>query len=233
MKKQLLIALAAAAPLLFTACVKETKTGPQAQVKFINGSINNTATDITFDGVLLISNVSFPDASNYSFVNTGTPVAKIQPTTGTAVYASANVSLQENVNYTIVATDSVSKMKASIVTDDLSAPATGKAKIRFFHLIGNANTISVDTSITTAGTTLFGGRTFNDQATNSGAGTFITVNAATYKFAAKDVSTSTAVPLFNQMITLADGKIYTIIAKGAIGGTTTAGTPGFVVLAHN
>lgn len=233
MKKQLFFVLGSVA-LFFSACTKENKTGPQAQVKLINGSVNTATAKIYFDDALLIGPTGFTGASGYAFVNVGTPTIKIEATSSNSntYLITGSSSFSSNINYTLVLADSAHKLKTSVVTDDISATGSGKAKIRFFNLIGNSGLISVDTSITTAGTTLFGSRSFNDQSTSTSAASFITVNAATYKFAAKDVSTATAIALFNKNITLEEGKIYTIIANGAIGGTSTS-APSFTVIIHN
>ncbi len=236
MKKILFTILPITAVLLFS-CTKETRPGPQAQVKFINASVNTASAEVTFDGALLVAATGFPTASNYAFVNVGTPTIKIQATatTGTTVLITNTTgisSFQSNINYTIIATDSVSKLKVSVVTDDLITPAAGKSSIRFFHLAGNAPYLSVDTATTTAGATLFSSRIFNDQSTNSSASSFISVNAGTYTFTARNAVTNAVV--FTKSIVLASGRIYTIAATGAVDGA--AGTPAaldFTVLTNN
>jgi hypothetical protein len=216
-----------------TSCTKETKPGPQAQVKFINGSVNTASAEITFDGLLLVGKTGFPEASGYAFVNIGTPSIKVEAisNTGTTVLVNGNGSFQSNINYTIIATDSTHKLKTSVITDDLPVPVAGKSYIRFLHLIGNSPAITVDTTlVTTTGGPLFVGRNFNDQSTSSSAASFVAVNAGTYNFTAKNGSTA----LFTKSIILESGRIYTIAATGTVGGAV--GTPqaqAFTVLRNN
>lgn len=222
--------------ILIASCTRETRLGAQAQVKFINASVNTDSAEVTFDGSLLIANTGFPKASGYAFVNVGTASIKISATYNSGITVQKTFSgvanLESNSNYTIVAADSILKMKTSIVKDEILTPATGKASIRFFHLIGNQASMSVDTSTTTSGATLFASRTFNDQSTNSSTANFVTVNAGTYTFKAKDATTGTAI--FSKSITLESGRLYTIAATGAVGATVgTVQSQGFTVLLNN
>lgn len=215
-----------------SSCSKETKPGPQAQVKFINGSVNTASAEITFDDVLLVGKTGFQSASPYAFVNIGTPSIKIEAIsyTGTTVLINGNGSFQSNINYTIVATDSTHKLKVSVITDDLPVPVAGKAYVRFLHLIGNGPTLTVDTSmVTTTGGALFANRSFNDQSTNSSAASFVTVNAGTYTFTAKNGSTS----VFTKSIPLLSGRIYTIAATGGMGASVAPQAPAFTELLNN
>jgi hypothetical protein len=232
--KKILSALAILS-ITVTSCTKETKLGPQAQVKFINGSANTVSAEVTFDGLLLVGQTPFQDASPYAFVNVGTPNIRVQATSNASTTVLVNVignaTFQSNINYSIVATDSTHKLKVSIITDDLPIPVAGRAYVRFLHLIGNSPALTVDTSlVTTTGGPLFSSRTFNDQATNSSAASFVTVNAGTYNFMAKNGSTT----VFSKSIPLESGRIYTIAATGTVGGTV--GTPqaqAFTVLRNN
>ncbi|MBC7588997.1 MAG: DUF4397 domain-containing protein [Chitinophagaceae bacterium] len=232
MKKVLSLILIVA--MAQTSCTKETRPGPQAQVKFINASVNTVTAQVSFDEVLLIGTTGFAQASNYAFVNVGSPTIKVQATSSTSnsVLVSGSASLQSNFNYTLIAADSTNKLKISVLTDDLVTPATGKASLRFLHLAGNAPALNIDTSnITVTGGILYSNRVFNDQTTNSAAANFISVNAATYTFKAKDASGNI---LFTKSINLASGRIYSIVATGAVG--ATAASPqvlGFTVFTNN
>jgi|GEM_PF-3886079 len=230
MRKILFILLSAT--VVFSSCKKETRPGPQAQVKFINGSVNTVNAQVYFDEVLLIGITSFPNASNYSFVSVGTPTIKVQATSNatTTYVVSGSSSLQNNINYTIIAADSAHKLKISVVTDDITSPSEGKAGVRLFHLAGNAPMISVDTTNNLSATnTMFSSRTFNDQATSSSAASFIGMNAGTYTFTAKNGTTV----LFTKSITLASGKLYTVAATGAVGATVAPQALDFTVIPHN
>jgi len=214
------------AALLFAGCKKSDIT--DSYVKLINASVDAPPMDVTFDGVLLIGNIAFPEASNVAFVPSGSPLARIIPSTGTATLATGNLSLAENTNYTIIAADSVHKLKVSTVQDDITPPATGKANIRFFHL--SANTITVDINI--SGTPAYTVRSFNDQAANVSKAVFNSIDAGTYTFTAVETGTSNTIA--TSSVTLEAGKLYTIILKGAADAPTgTDHSVGFTVFKYN
>jgi hypothetical protein len=122
--------------------------------------------------------------------------------------------------------------------DDLSAPAAGKAKVRFVHLApGNA---AVDFGITgqaalftntvygRAGGSILSGTGFNVWSL----GPFVTVDAGTVNFSVSKSSDHSAVSILNNKLTnvvLAPGKIYTIYINGTPGTTDVGAT----IITHN
>lgn len=122
--------------------------------------------------------------------------------------------------------------------DDLSAPAAGKAKVRFVHLApGNA---AVDFGI--AGqTALFtntvygraGGSILSGTGENAWSiGPFVTVDAGTVNFAVTKTADHSALSILNNKlnnVTLAAGKIYTIYINGTPGSTDVGAT----IITHN
>jgi len=124
------------------------------------------------------------------------------------------VPLTANAYYSVFAIDSVSKIKPAVVSDNLTAPATGKAHVRFFHFSPNAPAVDVAVA---DGPVVFSNRTFNDQATTVSLANFTPLDAGTYDLEVRLAGTNTVVlPLPD--ITLAEGKIYTVFAKGFVGG---------------
>ena len=124
------------------------------------------------------------------------------------------MTLEADRNYSVFAIDSVSKIKAALVSDNLSVPAAGKAHVRFFHF--SANAPAVDIAVT-GGPVLFPNRLFNDQSTNAAYVNFTPVDAGTYNLEVRAAGTNTVV-LALPNITLTAGKIYTVFAKGFLGG---------------
>jgi len=122
--------------------------------------------------------------------------------------------------------------------DDLSAPAAGKAKVRFVNLA--PGTSNVDFGIT-GQTALFtntaygraGGSVLSGTGLNTWSlGPFATIDAGTVNFSVTQTSDHTAINIANDKltnVTLTAGKIYTIYING------TAGSPviGATILTHN
>ena len=78
---------------------------------------------------------------------------------------------------------------------------------------------------------LFSNRKFNDQATNASLASFTPLNAGTYNLEVRAAGTNTVV-LSLPNISLTSGKIYTVFAKGCLGGTG-AQALGAQIIANN
>jgi hypothetical protein len=206
-----------ALPIVFVACDKDDDDNnvSQSKVMVVHASPNAPNVDVRINNTVALSNVAYPANSNYTALNSGTTNIKVSPT-GTMNYViDATVNLDADKNYSVFAIDSVSKIKAAVVMDDLTTPAAGKAHVRFFHFSPNAP--AVDIAIT-GGAVLFSNRRFNDQSTNASSTAFTPVNAATYNLEVRAAGTNTVV-LSLPNIPLTAGKIYTVFAKGFLGGT--------------
>ncbi len=106
--------------------------------------------------------------------------------------------MSKDQNYSVFAIDSVSKISALVLTDDSTAPASGKAHVRFVHLSPNAPAVDV---AVTGGAVVFGNKAFKDYTA------FTPLDAGTYNLEVRVAGTSTvALPLPG--ITLQAGKIY-------------------------
>lgn len=156
------------------------------------------------------------------------------------------LAVAAGTNYTVFVTDSIARPRVVAatgavtdagglrflqVTDNLTAPVAGNAHVRFFHLAADAPAVSVrlqataPASVTTTTATLQN-RAYRVTTVTSGTVTtnyanFTPVPAATYTvqvFAGATIPTSATVsPVVSVTgLPLADGKIYTIYARGLI-----------------
>jgi hypothetical protein len=204
-----------AVSFLFTNCDKDDDPiSSKSKVMVVHASPNAPNVDVRINNSVALTNVAYPTNSSYTELNSGSTNIKVSPTTTTTYVIDATVNFEANKNYSVFAVDSVSKIKAAVTTDDLTAPATGKAHVRFFHF--SANAPAVDIAVT-GGPVLFSNRTFNDQATTATLSNFTPVDAGVYNLEVRVAGTSTVV-LALPNITLTSGKIYTVFAKGFLGG---------------
>jgi hypothetical protein len=134
---------------------------------------------------------------------------KVRVAGTTTTVIEANLPITTGTNYSVFAIDSVSKISAVVLTDDLTAPTSGKAHVRFIHLSPNAPAVDV---AVTGGGVLIGNKSFKDYTP------FVPLDAATYNLEVRLAGTATVV-LSLPGITLQAGKIYTVFAKGFVGGT--------------
>lgn len=214
----------------FTSCDDddEEMEEQKARLMVVHASPNAPAVDVRVNNAVALTGLAYSDNSDYASVNAGQTNLKVSPAGTTTYVIDANVNLMANNNYSVFAIDSVSKIKAALVSDNLATPAAGKAHVRFFHFSPNAP--SVDIALA-GGAVLFGDRSFNDQGTNTALANFTPVDAGTYNLEVRLAGETTVVlPLPN--INLTAGKIYTVFAKGFVTGTGDQAL-GAQVIVHN
>ena len=200
----------------------------KSKLMVVHASPNAPNVDVRVNNNVALTNVPYPTNSGYLEVNSGSNNIRVSPTATTNYVIDATVSLDAGKNYSVFAIDSVTKIKAAVVSDDLTAPASGKVHVRFFHF--SANAPAVDIAVT-GGPVLFSNRRFNDQATDATSTSFTPLNAGTYNLEVRLAGTNTVV-LSLPNIALTAGKIYTVFAIGFVGGTN-AQALGAQIIANN
>ena len=198
---------------LFTSCKEDESNDDKSYAKVLvtHASPNALGVDLLVDNSKQNSSaLTFPNNTGYLQVESGTRNIKVNVTGTSTTVIEANLMLAKDNNYSVIAVDSVSKISAIVLTDDLSAPAAGKAHVRFIHLSPNAP--AVDVAVASSGAVVFGNKAFKEYTA------FTPLDAGTYNLDVRVAGTST-VALVLPAITLEAGKIYTVFAKGFLGGT--------------
>jgi hypothetical protein len=217
----------AASLLMSTGCSEETTpttppaTAGQARVIAVHASPNAPAVDLLVDGAVAGTNLAFRANTNYLPVNAGSRTVALRasgaPTS--APIDPTTLPLEANRNYTVLAVDSLSRINLIALADDLTAPAAGKAHVRFVHASPNAPAVDISTEAQPAGVGVFTNRSFvNTQAAATAVQSFTPVDAGTLTLQVRAAGTAPAV-LTIPDVTLQAGKIYTIYARGFLGGT--------------
>ncbi len=215
MKKQTLIFAASlfALATTFMSCEKSDKTveTSQANVLVVHASPDAPSVDLLVDSVKVnTAALTFPSNTGYLKVNSGTRNIKVNVTGTTTTVINANLALTKDKSYSIFAVDSVANITPLVIEDDLTTPQSGKAHVRFIHLSPDAP--AVDIAVASTGAVVFGNKAFKEYTA------FTPLDAGTYNLDVRVAGTST-VALVLPSITLEAGKIYTVFAKGFLGGT--------------
>ncbi|NIR49336.1 DUF4397 domain-containing protein, partial [candidate division KSB1 bacterium] len=197
--------------LLFFSCDDDdnpaTPVG-QSRVLVVHASPNAPGVDLLLDDSVAGTNLEFPNNTGYLTVDSGTRNVKVNVSGTTTTVIEANLDLEAGVNYSVFAVDSVSSISALVLQDDLTDPASGQAKVRFLHLSPDAPAVDITL---TDGTVIFANKAFKEFTD------FTPLDAATYDLQVRVAGTNT-VALDLPGITLEAGKIYTVFAKGFLGG---------------
>lgn len=218
MKNLKLLSLLLAGALLtvsMSACSDDDDDNPvgsnteTANVLITHASPNAPAVDVLVDNAEALGDLAFPDNTGYVTIEAGSRNVKVNAANTTTTVIDANLQLAANTNYSVFAIDSLSSIEPLVVTDDLTDPASGNAHVRFIHLSPDAPAVDVAVQ---GGSVVFGNQSFKDFTA------FTPLPAGSYDLEVRLAGTTTVVlPLPG--IAVQAGKIYTVFAKGFVGGS--------------
>jgi len=181
-----------------------------ARVRVVHASPDAPAVDVWVNGSVAFSNAPFKGITDYAALAPATYNVQVTPTGATEpVVIEADLALDANTDYTVVAVGLLANIEPLVLVDNNSAPAAGKAHVRFVHASPDAP--AVDIAVAGGGPVLFSNVAFK------GVGDYLPVDAGTYDLEVRVAGTET-VALSVPGVALADGTVYTIFAMGLAGG---------------
>lgn len=202
----------AAAIISFSSCTKKNDdTTFYSSLSVTHASPDAPAVDIYIDNSKVTTTpFSFSNTTGYlKNIISGKRNIKVNVAGTTANVINADITFDGNKSYSLFAIDSVSKLSTILTVDDLTAPAAGKAHVRFIHLSPDAPAVDI---------AVVGGPVVFPNSSFKSVSAFTPLGAGTYNLEVR-VAGTTNVALTLPSITLESGKIYTVYAKGFLGGT--------------
>lgn len=202
----------AAAIISFSSCTKKNDdTTFYSSLSVTHASPDAPAVDIYIDNSKVTTTpFSFSNTTGYlKNLISGKRNIKVNVAGTTTNVINADITFDGNKNYSLFAIDSVSKLSTLLTVDDLTAPAAGKAHVRFIHLSPDAPAVDI---------AVVGGPVVFPNSSFKSVSAFTPLGAGTYNLEVR-VAGTTNVALTLPSITLESGKIYTVYAKGFLGGT--------------
>ncbi|WP_276131675.1 DUF4397 domain-containing protein [Polluticoccus soli] len=185
-----------------------------AKVKYTNACISTGALRVQVNDVALqnVNSLTYLASSAYINVTPGTNVKHgFVIEDSNLPLASVNNDLVANNAYSVFATGTVTSPSAIAITDDLTAPPTGNAKIRFVNLSPDNLSESVY-----VGQTKLDSNVMFKQATP-----FRQVAAGSYQIIVQDpANVPSSRTLSGQQLDA--GKIYTLMITGTVAGSGSA-----------
>jgi hypothetical protein len=206
----------------------DSTTPPVSAFGVVHASPDAGNVDVYVGGSAAAQNFAYGSDTGYFLVTPGTYAFQVAPTGTTNFVINTNVAVAPGTTYSIFAIDSLSAIKAAVVTDSFTVPSTDSVRVRFLHFSPDAPAVDIAVS---GGAVLFGNRMFNDQAANASYQSFTTLAAGTYNLEIRAAGTATVV-LPVPAVTLQGGKVYTLYAKGFLAGTGTQAL-GVGTIVHN
>ena len=202
----------AAAIISFSSCTKKNDdTTFYSSLSVTHASPDAPAVDIYIDNSKVTTTpFSFSNTTGYlKNLISGKRNIKVNVAGTTTNVINADITFDGNKNYSLFAIDSVSKLSTILTVDDLTTPAAGKAHVRFIHLSPDAPAVDI---------AVVGGPVVFPNSSFKSVSAFTPLGAGTYNLEVR-VAGTTNVALTLPSITLESGKIYTVYAKGFLGGT--------------
>ncbi len=215
MKKSIFVISAAllAGSIFFQSCKEEDPIEPvitNSRVLVLHASPDAPGVDLLVDNVKVNNSaLTFPNNTGYLTVASGARNFKVNVAGTPTTVIDANATLTADASYTIIAANTVASIEPIVLEDNLTAPAAGKAHVRFIHLSPDAPAVDI---AVTGGPVLFPNASFKS------ATAFTPVDAGTYSLEARVAGTTNAA-LTVPGVVLESGKIYTVFARGLLSGT--------------
>ena len=181
----------------------------EPRVRVVHASPDAPAVDVWVNGSIAFSNAPFKGITDYASLAPGTYNVQVVPTGATEpVVIEADLALAADTDYTVVAVGKLADIEPLVLIDNNSAPAAGKAHVRFVHASPDAPAVDIAVA---GGPVLFANVPFK------GTGDYLPVDAGTYDLEARLAGTDT-VALSVPGVMLEEGMVYTIFAMGLAGG---------------
>ena len=194
------------------------------RVLVVHASPDAPGVDLFVDGTKVnTAALEYPKNTGYLELTAGKRKIEVKAAAdNNIVPISAELDFEAGKNYSLFAINVLASIEALRLEDDLTAPAAGKAHIRFVHLSPDAPAVDVALK---GGANLFTNSKFKD------ASPFTPVDAGTYDLEVKLNQGGTVVLPLNG-IKVDAGKIYTVFAKGLVAGQG-AKALGAEIIVHN
>lgn len=203
--------------IALTACSDDNGTAPIAQgrVRVVHAMSNVTTADVLFGSDTKKTGLAYKGVYESATVPAGKATVKVRKAGATADLVKVEQDVAAGKSYSIIAFGTEAAPQSLALTDDVSAPASGKAKIRVAHAAAGQGAVDVyllakasDLATATAAKANVAVKSTSDYVVKD-AGTYVVILTETGK---KDVV------LTVEGVKLDAGKVLTVAAVEKAGG---------------
>lgn len=209
------------------SCSKSTSTPVQATYPSVINAVPSTESlDVFFNGTR-VNNVDFAFGTKLDYGRqfiAGSYRIDVSKKGATVSLKNDIVTMEPNLAYSIFVIDKLENVKFLTLKDDLSTPATGKAKVRFVNLSPDSDPL--DLAVVGKTDPLTTNKAFKEY------GNFETIDAAAkVTFNVKNKATGAVLATLTD-VNIESQKIYTIYAKGLKAATEGPTVFGAAIFTH-
>lgn len=195
----------------------------EASVRLVNVSNGYAALDLYVDDAKRASAVAQGAASGYATATAGSAVSTVLTNTGsTTALSSVSRTLTKDTPYTLVAHGWAGALKVAQLQDDVSAAASGKAKLLVMNLGSDAG--SVDVYLTGEAESLDDAVAIATGVAAGGSAGHVTVGSGSYRLRVTGSGDKTDLRLDASGLTLGSTQVASLLLTPASGGVLLNGT---------
>lgn len=192
------------------SAVQEERSGP-ALVRFAHTGPDALSVNVTIDDQTVLTNESFGNVSDYLRVAPGSHTVTIEEArAGGEVLLEEDLTFEAGTNYTVAVTGEVTAgetFEATVLEDELRAPAENESLVRLVHLSPDAPTVDV----TVEGTD----RVLFENVTYRNASGYVSVPAGNYTLEVREATPNgSGEVLATANVSLSGGTASTAFAVG-------------------
>lgn len=193
-----------------------TEPLPQARVRVVAAVSNVASADVLFGSDVKKSALAYKGVYENTSTPAGALTIKLRKAGATADLVSVPATIEANKSYTVVALGTEAAPQQIALSDDISAPAAGKAKVRVVNAA--AGQAAVDVYVVKTAADLATATAVKANLAAKAASDYVAVDASpTYLVILTTPGTKTPV-LTVQAVALTEGKVYTVVAVEKAGG---------------
>lgn len=208
------------------SCSKGTSTPIQISgISIIQASPTEEKLDVYIDnGRATPTDFSYGNKVDYLNAYSGNRRADVTKKGSNVSLKSVMIGLEPQIGYSLFVIDKLENINFLMLKDDLTAPATGKAKVRFVNLSPDQDPL--DLALVGKTDPLATNKAYKDFST------FETIDAAaTATFNVKNKATGAILATLTD-VNIESGKIYTIYARGLKAATSGPTVFGAAIFTH-
>ncbi|MDB4921041.1 DUF4397 domain-containing protein [Mucilaginibacter sp.] len=204
-----------------SSCGKGTNanaSGLNTQLQILNLSLDAQPLNL-YQNFVRISTTTYayPASSGYFYLSTLVPPLQMRLSTAAATnILTINTTLKSNSKYTLFITGfrSDSSIKNSILSlDTVTLPSSGRGKVRFAHTSASSPELDLWAN---------GTKVTDKQLAFNTLSPYVQLPAGNYIFTVTVHTTPTKIEATTPIVTIQDGRAYTIYTQGIVGRTDSA-----------
>lgn len=184
---------------------------PTASIRIAHLSPDAPPVDIWFNGVRVLTQITYKTVTSYITVRSGTSTIWVTPR-GQVIPRVINtqITLEAGKSYTVAAVGLLANIKPQLYLDEIATPSPGNVNIRLIHASPDAPAVDV-IATAPAQVTLRTGLAFPE------ATSYISTPAQTYTVEVRPSGTQNAVLVLPQ-VALVAGSVYSVFVVGTVAG---------------